>query len=61
MTERVNELLKALARGDRELGEGSGASLDDVLAEADALLADEQLEGLAAVDETPQNRRLGLQ
>lgn len=39
--ERDNELLKVLARGDREIGEGAGSSLDDVLAEADALLAAE--------------------
>ena len=34
------ELLRMLARGDREIAAGQGHSLDDVLREADAILAD---------------------
>ena len=37
--EREREILKLLARGEREIAAGKGYDLDDVLAEADALLA----------------------
>ena len=32
------ELLRLLARGDKEVADGAGDDLDDVLAEADAFL-----------------------
>ena len=35
--EREREILKLLARGEREIAAGKGYDLDDVLAEADAL------------------------
>jgi hypothetical protein len=38
--EADRELLLMLARGERDIAAGVGASLDSVLAEADALLAD---------------------
>ena len=37
--EREREILKLLARGEREIAAGKGYDLDDVLAEADALLS----------------------
>jgi prevent-host-death family protein len=40
-SEREKELLRLLARGDREIETGNGYDLDTVLAEADALLAKE--------------------
>ena len=39
--EREKELLKLLAKGDREIESGKGYDLDTVLAEADAILAKE--------------------
>jgi prevent-host-death family protein len=40
--EYERQILRALARGEQEIGEGAGHDLDSVLAEADALLnADE--------------------
>lgn len=38
--ERERQILRLLARGDQEIGEGKGRSLDAVLAEADRLLRD---------------------
>ena len=38
-SENEKELLRLLARGDREIETGKGHDLDTVLAEADALLA----------------------
>jgi len=40
-SERERALLKALARGEQEVRQGQGHDLADVLAEIDALLADE--------------------
>ena len=40
-SERDKELLRLLARGEREIETGEGHDLDAVLAEADALLAAE--------------------
>ena len=37
--ERERKILKLLARGEREIAAGKGYDLDDVLAEADALLS----------------------
>ena len=37
--EREREILKLLARGEREIAAGKGYVLDDVLADADALLS----------------------
>ena len=37
--EREREILKLLALGEREIAVGKGCDLDDVLAEADALLS----------------------
>ena len=37
--EREGELLRVLARGEKEIAAGDGIELDDVLREADALLA----------------------
>lgn len=37
-SERERELLRLIARGERELAAGEGFDLDDVLAEADAIL-----------------------
>ncbi len=39
--EHERNLLLALARGDKEMASGEGIELDDVLAEADQLLAEE--------------------
>ena len=39
--ERERELLRILARGEREIAAGKGHSLSSVLAEADALLAED--------------------
>jgi prevent-host-death family protein len=39
--ERERDLLRQLLRGEQEIAAGVGHDLDDVLAEADALLADE--------------------
>jgi len=39
-SESERELLTLLAQGDREIGEGAGHDLDEVLAEADRLLAE---------------------
>jgi PHD/YefM family antitoxin component YafN of YafNO toxin-antitoxin module len=38
--ESERELLTLLAQGDKEVGEGAGHDLDEVLAEADRLLAE---------------------
>ena len=38
-SERERTILKLLAQGEREIRAGRGADLDEVLAEADALLA----------------------
>ncbi len=40
-SERDKELLRLLAMGEREIAAGKGYDLDAVLAEADALLAEE--------------------
>ncbi len=40
-SERDRELLRLLAKGDREIEVGDGYDLDSVLAEADALLSEE--------------------
>ena len=40
-SEHDRELLRLLARGDKEIAAGKGHSLDAVLAEADALLAED--------------------
>ena len=40
-SERDKELLRLLAKGEREIEAGEGHDLDSVLAEADALLAEE--------------------
>jgi len=37
--EQERDLLQLLARGEKEISDGKGSSLDSVLAEADALLA----------------------
>lgn len=42
-SEREKELLRLLAKGEREIGIGEGYDLDTVLAEADALLSKEPL------------------
>jgi len=39
-SEHDRELLRLLARGEKEIADGKGYSLDAVLAEADALLAE---------------------
>lgn len=39
-SERDRELLRLLAKGEREIEAGEGYDLDSVLAEADALLSD---------------------
>ena len=41
-SEHERELLRMLARGEQEISKGKGFSLDDVLKEADSLLADEE-------------------
>jgi prevent-host-death family protein len=40
-SERDRELLRLLAKGEREIEAGEGHDLDSVLAEADAILLDE--------------------
>ena len=40
-SERDRELLRLLVKGEREIGAGEGHDLDSILAEADALLAEE--------------------
>lgn len=40
-SEHKRELLRLLARGEQEISKGRGFSLDEVLKEADSLLADE--------------------
>ena len=40
-SERDRELLRLLAKGERDIEAGEGHDLDSVLAEADALLAEE--------------------
>jgi prevent-host-death family protein len=40
-SEQERQLLRMLARGDREIRAGSGHDLESVLAEADALLAEQ--------------------
>jgi prevent-host-death family protein len=40
-SERERELLRLLAKGEREIEAGEGHDLDSVLAEADALLSEE--------------------
>jgi prevent-host-death family protein len=40
-SEKERQLLRLLARGEREIAAGKGHDLDSVLAEADALLADD--------------------
>ena len=40
-SERERELLRLLVRGEREIAAGLGQDLDAVLAEADAVLADD--------------------
>ena len=40
-SERDGELLRLLAKGEREIEAGEGHDLDSVLAEADALLSEE--------------------
>jgi len=42
-SEQEKELLRLLAKGDREIETGQGYDLDTVLAEADALLAKEPM------------------
>ena len=39
-TENERQILLLLARGEKEIAQGAGHTLDDVLAEADRLLAD---------------------
>ncbi len=39
--EQERQLLRLLARGEQEIAAGTGYDLDEVLAEADALLADD--------------------
>jgi len=39
-TENERQLLLLLARGEKEMAQGTGHALDDVLAEADRLLAE---------------------
>ena len=41
--EREREILQLLARGEREIARSQGHDLDDVLAEADAILANAPL------------------
>ena len=41
-SEHERELLRLLARGEQEISKGRGFSLDEVLKEADSLLADEK-------------------
>ena len=39
--EQERELLQLIARGEKEISDGEGSDLDSVLAEADAILADD--------------------
>ena len=41
-SQHERELLRLLARGEQEISEGKGYSMDQVLQEADSLLADEK-------------------
>ncbi len=41
-SERDRELLRLLAKGEKEIEAGEGYDLDSVLAEADALIAEDQ-------------------
>jgi len=41
-SEHERELLRLLARGEREMAKGKGHSLGSVMADADALLAEEE-------------------
>ena len=41
-TQRELEILRLLARGEKEIEAGAGFSLEEVMAEADALLAEQQ-------------------
>jgi prevent-host-death family protein len=41
-TQHELEILRLLARGEKEIEAGAGFSLDEVMAEADSLLADQQ-------------------
>jgi hypothetical protein len=41
LSEHDNELLRVIARGEREIAAGQGYDLEAVLAEADALLNEE--------------------
>ena len=41
-SEKERELLRLIARGDKEISGRKGYSLDDLLKEADSLLADEK-------------------
>jgi prevent-host-death family protein len=41
-SQRERELLRLLARGEKEIADGRGHSLDSVLREADALLEDDE-------------------
>jgi len=41
-SEHERELLRLLARGEREMAKGKGYSLGSVMADADALLAEEE-------------------
>jgi len=41
-SEQERELLRLLARGEREMAKGKGRSLSSVMADADALLAEEE-------------------
>jgi DNA-binding CsgD family transcriptional regulator len=41
-TQHELEILRLLARGEKEIAAGAGFSLEEVMAEADALLAEQQ-------------------
>ena len=41
-SERERQVLRLLVRGDQEVGAGNGHGLDDVLTDADAILARER-------------------
>jgi hypothetical protein len=41
-SEKERELLRSLARGDKEISKGKGYTLDEVLKEAASLMADEK-------------------
>jgi prevent-host-death family protein len=42
-SEREREILRLLVRGEQDIAAGTGYDLDDVLTEADALIADQTL------------------